>query len=108
MARRTYALGCRCPYCSNANTEARFWARRANRRATPRRHRGDHSGRVMSSDTLRRTAADSFEDFGAYLVSVEAVVDGSSATDTCRDSPRIGDRYNKVRLSTAGRLDRQL
>jgi integrase len=25
----TYALGCRCPYCRNANTEARFWARRA-------------------------------------------------------------------------------
>ena len=25
----TYTLGCRCPYCRNANTEARFWARRA-------------------------------------------------------------------------------
>ncbi len=25
----TYALGCRCPYCRNASTEARFWARRA-------------------------------------------------------------------------------
>ena len=25
----TYSLGCRCPYCRNANTEARFWARRA-------------------------------------------------------------------------------
>ena len=25
----TYALRCRCPYCRNANTEARFWARRA-------------------------------------------------------------------------------
>ena len=25
----TYALGCRCPYCRNANTEARFRARRA-------------------------------------------------------------------------------
>ena len=25
----TYAFGCRCPYCRNANTEARFWARRA-------------------------------------------------------------------------------
>jgi len=59
---------------------------------------------VMSSNTLRRTAADSFEDFGAYLVSVEAVIDDSSVTDTCRDSPRIGDRYGKVRLSTAGRL----
>lgn len=59
---------------------------------------------VMSKDTLRRTAADSFEDFGAHLVSVEAVVEGRSVTDTCRDSPRIGDRYGKVRLSTAGRL----
>lgn len=27
----TYALGCRCPYGRNANTEARFWARRAKR-----------------------------------------------------------------------------
>jgi len=26
----TYAMGCRCPYCRNANTEARFWARRAH------------------------------------------------------------------------------
>ena len=25
----TYAMGCRCPHCRNANTEARFWARRA-------------------------------------------------------------------------------
>lgn len=25
----TYSLGCRCPYCRNAATEARFWARRA-------------------------------------------------------------------------------
>ena len=58
----------------------------------------------MSIDTLRRTAADSFEDYGAYLVSVEAVVDGSSVATTCRDSPRIGDRYGKVRLSSAGRL----
>ena len=59
---------------------------------------------VMSSGTLWRTAADGFEDFGASMVSVEAVVDGSSVTDTCRDSPRIGDRSGKVRLSTAGRL----
>lgn len=58
----------------------------------------------MSNDTLRRTAADSFENFGAYLVSVEAVVEGSSVSETCRVSPRIGDRYGKVRLSTAGRL----
>lgn len=37
-------------------------------------------------------------------MSVEAVVEGSTVTDTCRDSPRIGERYGKVRLSTAGRL----
>ena len=59
---------------------------------------------VMALDTLRRTAADSFDDFGAYLVSVEAVVGGLSLTEACRTSPRIGARYGKVRLSTAGRL----
>jgi hypothetical protein len=59
---------------------------------------------VMSLDTLRRTAADSFDDFGAYLVSVEAVVGGRTVADTCRTSPRIGERYGRVRLSTAGQL----
>lgn len=59
---------------------------------------------VMSMDTLRRTAADSFDDFGAYLVSVEAVLGGCSIAETCRTSPRIGERYGRVRLSTAGRL----
>lgn len=59
---------------------------------------------VMSPETLRRTAADSFEDFGAYLVSVEAVLDGQTVAETCRASPRIGTRYGKIRLSTAGRL----
>lgn len=58
----------------------------------------------MSPETLRRTATDSFEDFGAYLISVEAVLDGLSVAETCRTSPRIGPRYGKVRLSTAGRL----
>lgn len=59
---------------------------------------------VMSADTLRRTAGDSFEDFGAYLVSVEAVVDGLTVAEACALSPRIGPRYGKVRLSTVGRL----
>jgi hypothetical protein len=59
---------------------------------------------VMSLDTLRRTASDSFDDFGAYLVSVEAVLGGCSIADTCRTSPRIGQRYGRVRLSSAGRL----
>lgn len=59
---------------------------------------------VMALDTLRRTAGDSFDDYGAYLVSVEAVVDGKSVRDACRESPRIGGRYGQVRLSTVGRL----
>lgn len=59
---------------------------------------------VMLIETLRRTAQDSFDDFGAYLVSVEAVLHGATVVETCRTSPRIGDRYGKVRLSTAGRL----
>lgn len=58
---------------------------------------------VMAPDALRRTATDSFEDFGVYLVSVEAVLE-TTVEETCRKSPRIGDRYGKVRLSTAGRL----
>lgn len=59
---------------------------------------------VMGLETLRRTAIDSFDDFGAYLVSVEAVVDGLTVAETCKGSPRIGERYGKIRLSTVGRL----
>jgi len=58
---------------------------------------------VMATETLRRTAEDSFEDFGVYLVSVEAVLEGT-IEEVCRASPRIGARYGQVRLSTAGRL----
>ena len=58
---------------------------------------------VMASESVRRTARDAFEDFGLYLVSVEAVLEGTIET-TCRTSPRIGDLYGKIRLSTAGRL----
>ncbi len=36
-------------------------------------------------------------------MSVEAVLEGTVET-TCRTSPRIGDLYGKIRLSTAGRL----
>jgi hypothetical protein len=57
----------------------------------------------MAPDSLRRTASDSFDDFGVYLVSVEAVLDGTVEL-VCRNSPRIGDRYGQVRLSTAGRV----
>lgn len=57
----------------------------------------------MSAETLRRTATDSFEDFGAFLVSVEAAVDGLTVAETCTRSPRIGLRYGSIRLSTVGR-----
>jgi hypothetical protein len=57
----------------------------------------------MAPASLRRTAGDSFEDFGVYLVSVEAVLDGTVEA-ACQASPRIGGRYGRVRLSTAGRL----
>jgi len=58
---------------------------------------------VMAPQSIRRTATDAFEDYGLYLVSVEAVLEGTVET-TCRTSPRIGDLYGKIRLSTAGRL----
>ena len=58
---------------------------------------------VMAPESVRRTASDSFEDFGMYLVSVEAVLEGT-VESTWSTSPRIGDRYGKIRLSTAGRL----
>lgn len=58
---------------------------------------------VMATESVRRTAGDAFDDFGLYLVSVEAVLEGT-VEETCRTSPRIGDLYGKVRLSTAGRL----
>ncbi|MGH8973784.1 MAG: hypothetical protein ACRD0C_11345 [Acidimicrobiia bacterium] len=57
----------------------------------------------MATESVRRTAGDAFDDFGLYLVSVEAVLEGT-VEETCRTSPRIGDLYGKVRLSTAGRL----
>jgi hypothetical protein len=59
---------------------------------------------VMSPESLRRSATDSFEDFGAYLISVEGVLDGRSLGEACSASPRIGQRYGKIRLSTVGRL----
>lgn len=58
---------------------------------------------VMAPESVRRTARDSFEDYGVYLVSVEAVLDGT-VESTCRTSARIGDLYGKIRLSTVGRL----
>lgn len=59
---------------------------------------------VMAPESLRRSAADSFDDFGAYLISVEAVLDGRTLAEACATSPRIGRRYGKIRLSTVGRL----
>ena len=58
---------------------------------------------VMAEDVIRRTAQDSFEDFGVYTVSVEAVLEGT-VEETCRSSPRIGARYGQVRISTVGRI----
>jgi hypothetical protein len=58
---------------------------------------------VLAPQSVRRTAEDAFEDYGLYLVSVEAVLEGTVET-TCRTSPRIGDLYGKIRLSTAGSL----
>jgi len=58
---------------------------------------------VMAADSIRRTASDSFADYGAYLVSVEAVLEGT-VDEVCRSSPRIGERYGRIRLSTVGRL----
>jgi len=58
---------------------------------------------VMAPESIRRTATDAFEDYGMYLVSVEAVLEGTVEA-TCRTSPRIGDLYGKIRLSTAGQL----
>lgn len=59
---------------------------------------------LMSPESLRRSATDSFDDFGAYLISVEAVLDGRTLVEVCTESPRIGQRYGKIRLSTVGRL----
>lgn len=55
---------------------------------------------VMAPESVRHTATDTFEDYGLYLVSVEAVLEGTVET-TCQTSPRIGDLYGKIRLSRA-------
>lgn len=57
----------------------------------------------MEPALIAVTAQDAFEDYGAFTVSVEAVID-STVDETCRTSPRIGERYGKIRVSTFGRL----
>ena len=58
---------------------------------------------VMAPETIVVTATDAFDDYGIYMVSVEAALD-VSVDELCRTSPRIGERYGRVRTSTFGRL----
>jgi hypothetical protein len=56
----------------------------------------------MNGDTVRRTASDTFDEFGIYTVSVFLALDDTVEV-LCRDRPEL-ERYGKVRLATAGRL----
>jgi hypothetical protein len=57
---------------------------------------------LMARDTLERATGQSFERFGVFGFSVEAVLDGGVA-EACRTSPRLR-HYPQVRLSTVGRI----
>lgn len=86
---------------------ARIWSM-ASRLPIRREHPPDDAvvvvrAGVMAPDRVVDTATDAFEDFGVYTVSVEAAID-ISVDELCRSSPRIADRYGKVRLSSFGRL----
>jgi hypothetical protein len=59
-------------------------------------------GGEMNGDTVRRTAADAFDEFGIYTVSVFLTLD-ATVDEICRERPEL-QRYGKVRLTTAGRL----
>lgn len=59
-------------------------------------------GGTMNSEYVRRTATDSFDEFGVHTVSVFLALD-AGADDLCRQRPEL-ERYGKIRLSTAGRL----
>ncbi len=50
----------------------------------------------MAPETIVVTATDAFDDYGIYMVSVEAALD-VSVDELCRTSPRIGERYGRVR-----------
>lgn len=58
---------------------------------------------IMARDSVLATVNDAHDDYGMYMMSVEAVI-GATVDDVCRSSPRIGDRYRRVRLSSFGRL----
>jgi hypothetical protein len=61
-------------------------------------------GGEMSSEYVRRTARDAFEETGVYTMSVYLALDGPFA-DLCRTEPFLL-RYGRVRLSRVGRLRR--
>jgi hypothetical protein len=59
-------------------------------------------GGEMKSDYVRRSAAQSFDEFGFYGVSVFAALD-LDVSELCAAEPMLA-RYGRVRTSTVGRL----
>jgi hypothetical protein len=59
-------------------------------------------GGEMKSDFVRRSARQSFDEFGFYGVSVWAALD-RDVVALCASEPMLV-RYGRIRLSTAGRL----
>ena len=57
---------------------------------------------LMADESVRRAATRTFEIYGVYGLSIEAVI-GRSVTEACQTSERIAN-YRQVRLSTCGRL----
>ncbi len=60
-------------------------------------------GGVLGLEATRLGAQDNYNVCGYFAISVEAALD-ATWEELCRTSPRIAGRYNKVRLSTAGRI----
>lgn len=58
---------------------------------------------VMAAERVAEAAADAFDDYGVFTMSIDAAID-LDVDELCRTSPRIGDRYGKIRLSEFGRL----
>lgn len=56
----------------------------------------------MKSDFVRRSAQQSFDEFGFYGVSVWAALD-LGVLELCAAEPTLS-RYGRIRLSTVGRL----
>jgi len=57
---------------------------------------------VMDSANLEKAAAQCFDRYGVFAISVEAVI-GMTVDQACRTSPRLA-QYRQVRLSSFGRL----